>query len=152
QQNFSVGFHEITGWWKDTGKPEDLLEGNQLVLKEMTGNVAGEVAETARLQGNVILEEGARLEGNTFVRGPVVIGSGAQIKDAYIGPFTSIGENSYIEGAEVEHSIVMKGAEIVTQERIVDSILGHNTVIRPYQHTFPRGHKLVVGDNSHVEV
>lgn len=152
ENGFEVGFREITGWWKDTGKPEDLLEGNQLLLKEMESSLNGELRDSSRIQGQVVLEEGAVLEGNTFVRGPVVIGKNVRIKDAYIGPFTSIGDDVVVEGAEVEHSIVMSGTEILVSQRIVDSILGHNMKLNPYKNTLPRGHKLIVGDNSHIEI
>lgn len=154
-QGKQVGFAEITGWWKDTGKPEDLLEGNQLLLHQIKrSRIADSVQidKQVKIQGNVEIGEDVQLQGNTFVRGPVSIAPGTIIKDAYIGPFSSIGADVYIENAEIEHSIVMDGSSIRVDQRIVDGIIGCNASISPVGDTFPKGHKLVIGDNSQVEL
>ncbi len=151
-----VGWEEITGWWKDTGKPEDLLEGNALIMDEMKREHFenhGQVDLYARVQGLVHVGEGTRIGANALIRGPVVIGERCQINHAYIGPYTSIGNDVHIEGSEIEHSIILDGTHVETPERIVDSILGHQSVIMSANGSLPlSGHRLVVGDNSMVEL
>lgn len=153
-KGFKVGYAEITGWWKDTGKPYDLLEGNQLVLSKIETRISpkAKIDKTAAIQGNVIIKQGARLEGKTLIRGPVIIGESAIIKDAYIGPYTAIGDRVEICGAEVEHSIIFEDTDIDTDKRITDSLIGKNALITPARQTFPNGHKLIIGDNSQVEL
>lgn len=150
---YKVGYKEISGWWKDTGKPYDLLEGNQLVLSDLDPKNEAEIVEdTVSLQGKVSLGKGTKVYGKTFIRGPVIIGENCVLRDCYIGPFTAIGNRCEISGAEVEHSIFMENVNTSTSERIVDSIFGMNVQVTDAHQTFPRGHKLVLGDNSSVEL
>lgn len=150
---YKVGYKEISGWWKDTGKPADLLEGNQLVLSDLASkNEAELVEETVSLQGKVSIGKGTKVLGKTFIRGPVIIGENCVLRDCYVGPFTSIGNRGEISGAEVEHSILMENVNINSNERIVDSILGMDVQVNDAHQTFPRGHKLILGDNSSVEL
>jgi len=154
-RGLSVGFQEITGWWKDTGKPEDLLEGNQLLLNELNGVAApveGYVDPGATIQGRVQIGKRSKVGPKVMIRGPVVIGENCVIENSFIGPHTSIGNDVNILGAEIEHSIVMDQARINTPARIVDSIVGKNAVVVSEHSTQPSGHKLVVGDNAMVEL
>jgi carbonic anhydrase/acetyltransferase-like protein (isoleucine patch superfamily) len=98
----------VKGWWKDTGRLEDMLEANRLVLDTIATRVEGELVDS-QCDGRVVVEKGAKLERST-VRGPAVIGAGARLIDAYIGPYSAIGEDCVIERAEVEHSILLVGA------------------------------------------
>lgn len=150
--NYTVGYSEITGWWKDTGKPNDLLEGNQLVLSDIRNSIKGEVEGHAVIEGKVNIGHGSRVLGKTLIRGPVSIGNCCTITDAYIGPFTSIGNHVEIYGAEIENSIVFDEADINCDKRINDSLIGVNALITPVHETLPSGHKLLIGDNSQVEL
>jgi glucose-1-phosphate thymidylyltransferase len=152
KRGYKVGWKEITGWWKDTGKPQDLLEGNQLILERIKRNIKGEVEESARIQGRVIIEEGTKILGRSFIRGPVAIGKNCRIEDSYIGPFTSVGNNVETDGAEIEHSIIFDYADIKTHKRIVDSLIGANCDIIEDGGTLPSGHKLIIGENSVIEM
>lgn len=155
ERGYRASYSVISGWWKDTGLPQDLLEGNQLIMSDPNSFVptsAGTVANTATVQGRVGIGPDTAIMGTAFVRGPVLIGKNCVIEDSYIGPFTAIGDNVVVRNAEVEHSIVMNGAKIEAPVRIVDSILGRNCVIQSHQATRPSGHKLVVGDFSSVEL
>ncbi len=154
-QNGRVGSEEITGWWKDTGTPDALLEGNALMLDEMRVEDAknsGTIVPGSVIQGKVRIDEGTIIGASVLIRGPVVIGSGCRISDAYIGPYTSIGNNVEINNTEIEHSIVMEQATIRCGKRIVDSIVGRHACITSNQTTLPRGHKLILGDNASVEL
>lgn len=154
KQGFQVGYAEITGWWKDTGKPQDLLEGNQLLLSQMiSSNIEeADIDQDVTIEGIVMIEKGAKIRGKSFIRGPVIIGENSIIEDSYIGPYTSIGNNCTIQNSEIEHSLLMHNITIHSSKRIVDSILGNSVIITDKENTFPKGHKLVIGDNSQVEL
>jgi glucose-1-phosphate thymidylyltransferase len=142
--------HIVHGWWKDTGQVRDMLEANRLILDDLDKRVEGELVGS-RVEGRVVIEQGARLE-NTTVRGPAMIGAGAQLVDAYIGPYTAIGENVRIEHAELEHSIVMSGSRIShVDHRIEASLIGKDVTIArgPAQ---PKAYRFVVGDSADVQI
>lgn len=150
-----VGWEEITGWWKDTGKPEDLLEGNQLLLDELTiedSRIEGMIGPQVIVQGRVQIAKGATIWDNVLIRGPVVIGENTVVRNSYIGPYTAIGSDCKIENTEIEHSIILDHAEINAETRIVDSIIGKNARVAAAKSSLPLGHKLVIGDNSQVEI
>jgi glucose-1-phosphate thymidylyltransferase len=142
--------HVVHGWWKDTGQVRDMLEANRLILDDLDERIDGELVGS-RVEGRVVIELGARLE-NTTVRGPAVIGAGAQLVDAYIGPYTAIGEDVRIEHAELEHSIVMSGSRIShVDHRIEASLIGKDVTIArgPKQ---PKAYRFVVGDSADVQI
>lgn len=147
-----VGTKEITGWWKDTGKHGDLLEGNALLLAE---SVKVRELEGATILDNVTLEGGVRIGAgstigpNVTIRGPVAIGKDCIVRDATIGAATSIGSGSTIVGADIERSILFRGVSVDCPERIVDSIIGANVQIRSAEPA--TGHRLIVGDDGIVE-
>jgi glucose-1-phosphate thymidylyltransferase len=154
---FKVGFEEITGWWKDTGKPGDLLEGNQLILNELTRDEmkvshSAQIAKTANLQGLVKVGDNTIIGENVLIRGPVVIGDNVKIEDSFVGPHTTIGHGSVLLGAEIEHSIIMDGAKISATKRIIDSIIGQNVTITDENDSWPKGHKMIIGENSQIEL
>lgn len=142
---------EVTGWWKDTGKPEDLLEGNSLVLHNIEHVLAGQIAPDAVIQGKVRISPGTIIGSRVRIRGPVTIGENCRLENCYIGPYTSIGNRVQIRNAEVEHSIVMDDVIIDVNNRIVDSILGERCTVSTHN-DWPKGHKLVLGDNTSVHL
>jgi len=154
EKGCKVGYSEITGWWKDTGKPEDLLEGNSLILNGIKkSSLPSKLNDSWEIEGNVIIGEGTQLEGRVVIRGPVVIGSNCVIRDSCIDPYTSIGDNVSVEGAEISHSIICDGSKVTEcGVRIVDSLLGRNCEVKAEDLTLPIGHKLVIGDNAQVEI
>jgi glucose-1-phosphate thymidylyltransferase len=142
--------HIVRGWWKDTGQVQDMLDANQLILDDLTERIDGELIDS-RTEGRVVIEEGAKLERST-VRGPAVIGKGSHLVDAYIGPYTAIGENVEIEGAEIEHSIVLSGSSVRhLQGRIEASLIGRNVAIGRSP-TLPKAYRFVVGDNAEIAI
>jgi len=142
--------HIVHGWWKDTGQVHDMLEANRLILDDLQPRVDGEL-DDARVEGRVVIEEGAKLE-RTTVRGPAVIGTGSRLVDAYIGPYTAIGENVTIESAELEHSIVMSGSRIShVDHRIEASLIGKDVTITRGP-ALPKAYRFVVGDSADVQI
>lgn len=151
-KGYKVGYNEITGWWKDTGKPNDLLEANQLILSGIKRHSEVDIPDSVEIQGNVIIGKNTNISEKTVIRGPVIIGENCVIKDAYIGPYTSIGNGVEIYSAEIENSIILDYVDINCNVRIVDSILGANVNIVPIHQTLPGGHKLIIGENSIIEL
>jgi glucose-1-phosphate thymidylyltransferase len=142
--------HIVRGWWKDTGRLEDMLEANRLILDNIVARVEGELIDS-QIDGRVVLEPGARLE-RTTVRGPAVIGAGARLRDCYVGPYTAIGENCEISGSEVEHSILLAGSSVCDLDgRMESSLLGRNVSIRRGDRQ-PKAYRFMVGDNSDISI
>ncbi|HEV2980042.1 MAG TPA: glucose-1-phosphate thymidylyltransferase [Solirubrobacteraceae bacterium] len=142
--------HIVRGWWKDTGRLEDMLEANRLILDNLIERVDGELIDS-RADGRVVIEAGARLE-RTTVRGPAIIGAGARLSDCYVGPYTAIGENCTIAGAEVEHSILLAGSSVCNLDgRMESSLLGRNVSVRRGDQQ-PRAYRFMVGDNSDISI
>jgi len=150
-KGYNIGYSEITGWWKDTGKPTDLLEANRLVLDSFEPRIDGEVDKSSTVVGKVILESGARIL-SSVVRGPAIIGSNCIIENSYIGPFTSIGNKTVIRNSEVEYSILLRDCKIIDVKiRIEGSLLGNDVEIVEATGK-PHVHRFMIGDQSRVEV
>lgn len=148
---YDVRPHIVSGWWKDTGKLDDMLEANRLVLDTIETKVEGELDEKSSVEGRVCIGKGTKLFNST-VRGPAVIGEGCIIENAYIGPFTSVSHNTRICDSEIEHSIVLDNACIQNiNTRIEDSLIGKNSVIKR-SGRMPKAYRFMVGDNSEVSV
>ncbi len=142
--------HIVRGWWKDTGRLEDMLEANRLVLDNLPERVEGELIDS-RVSGRVVIESGARLE-RTTVRGPAIVGARTRLSDCYIGPYTAIGEDCTISGAEVEHSILLAGCTVRDLDgRMESSLLGRNVTVRRGERQ-PRAYRFMVGDNSDISI
>jgi glucose-1-phosphate thymidylyltransferase len=141
----------VTGWWKDTGQLADMLEANRLVLEEIETRLVGVIDEGSRVEGRVIVEPGATLV-RSVVRGPAVIGAGAHVEDAYIGPYTSIGDDVHVRRSEVENSIVLSGSVVEDLgTRMEASLLGRHVKLTRSD-GMPKTFRLLVGDNSEIEL
>lgn len=154
ENGYNIGYEEITGWWKDTGKAEDLLEGNDLLLRFNTdGKNNGETEAGVILEGKITIGEGSKILGKTMIRGPVIIGKNCEIKNSFIGPNTSIGDNTKILDSEIERSIVLANSFIYSAgKKIIDSLIGEGARISPSFESLPPGHKLIVGKDSQIEI
>jgi glucose-1-phosphate thymidylyltransferase len=142
-----VRCERIDSWWLDTGKKDDLLHANAIILEDrLVHDVRGAVDEESRVSGRVRLEEGATVVRST-IRGPVAIGRGARIVDASIGPLTSIGDDVVIERSGVARSVVLAGGRIVDVPRLVDSVIGRRVVVQR-----GAGISLLVGDDCSIEL
>ena len=142
--------HIVKGWWKDTGQVQDMLDANRLILDDLDERIDGELIDS-RVEGRVVIEAGARLE-RASVRGPAIIGKGTTVTDAYIGPYSAIGEDVVIEKAEIEHSIVLSGSSVRGLEgRIEASLIGRNVNIGRSP-ALPKAYRFVVGDNAEIAI
>jgi glucose-1-phosphate thymidylyltransferase len=149
EEGKTVRAEMVSGWWKDTGRPEDLLEANKMMLTNQEPRIEGEVDADSTLSGSVVVEEGAKVVRSSL-EGPVIVGRGTVIEDATIGPCTSVAGGSRIVGSRVENSIVLEGCRIEGVGHLADSILGRHVEVRPSGSAGVR--RLIVGDQSQLEL
>jgi glucose-1-phosphate thymidylyltransferase len=140
----------LGGWWIDTGKKDPLLSCNRLVLDGVVRRVEGEVSPDSVIEGRVVVEPGARIE-SSVVRGPAAIAAGAVLRNAYVGPYTAIGEDCVVEDCEIESSVVMRGAVLRRTGRLVDSLVGQEAEVTRSD-TLPVATRLLIGDHCVVEL
>lgn len=151
EKGLDVRSQIISGWWKDTGKLEDILEANRMLLERIEKSIAGDVDEKSRIEGRVVVGEGTQVR-NSILRGPLIIGKDSKIVDSYIGPFTSISDSCEIRGSEIEHSIILENSRITLVDgRIDGSLVGKNVVIERHGN-LPRVYRFMVGDSSSIEL
>lgn len=146
----TVHAYPVNGWWKDTGKPMDLLEANRCMVEKVEHKILGKIDTKSQIIGRVCIEEGTEIR-NSVLRGPLVIGKNSFIEDAYLGPFTSIGDDVKIFAAEIENSIVLNGCRIHRVHRIDQSILGRKTSISQSDKK-PQAIRLLLGDESSCDL
>lgn len=148
KDNKNVGYDIINGWWKDTGTVNDILMANMLILDNQKNN-----EEKLNITGKVSLGKNVILSKDSIIRGPAIIGDNTVIgDDAFIGPYTSIGNNCKIKKASIENSIIMNNSNVDTENTIVDSIIGENSIIMNANSLKPSGKRLVIGKNSRIYI
>jgi glucose-1-phosphate thymidylyltransferase len=148
---YTVHPHIVKGWWKDTGKIEDMLEANRTVLDTFDRDVRGDITGESAIEGKVVIEAGAQIV-DSVVRGPAIIGADARIVHAYVGPYTSIGNRCVVERCEIENSIVLENSSLSHVDgRIEASLIGKNVKIGR-THRKPVAYRFMVGDNSEVGI
>jgi len=146
-----VRSHVITGWWKDTGKVEDMLEGNRMMLGSLETDIRGVVDQASAIEGRVSIGPGTVVE-RSRLRGPLIIGANARIIDSYVGPFTAIADEVELSHSEIEHSIVLERSKIHDVPRRIESSLIGKDVVVCASDARPRTHRLTLGDSSRVEL
>lgn len=148
-----VTAHIVTGWWKDTGKPEDILDANRLILDELQPRIEGTVEEGAEVKGRVEIGPGTVVRKGAVIHGPAVIGRDCTIgPGTYIGPYTAVGDRSVIEVGDVENSILLADVHLATRHKIVSSLIGSHSHISEDEHARPKGMRVVLGEHSHVRL
>lgn len=150
---YNVGYHIVSGWWKDTGTPEDILEANRLVLDELIAEIRGMIEDESSIQGRVGIGFDSIVKSGALIRGPSVIGERSLIEGkVYIGPYTSIGNDVVIKRGEIENSIIMDGCFIDISERITDSIIGPCARITSDANFKPHGKRFILGEMSQINL
>ena len=146
-----VHAHILESWWLDTGKKDDLLEANRVVLDEfLVRDIEGQVDAQSHVEGRVEIKAGTVIEGSE-VRGPVSIAEDCRIRNSFVGPFTSIGKGTVIEDSSLEHSVILEDCRIHQIERLADSLIGKGTELTRGGERF-RATRLFVGDDAKVEL
>ena len=151
EQGGEVRSKVISGWWKDTGKLEDILEANRVILSGLESAVEVELDSSVRVEGPVAVGEGTRIS-NTLLRGPLVVGRNCVIENSYIGPFTSVHSEVEIRNSEIEHSIILEESSILDiGTRIESSLVGRNSQVRTTLGP-PKAIRFMVGDYSQIDI
>ncbi len=151
QRGSNVESFVLDMWWLDTGKKDDLLTANAIVLDELLKrNIDGEIDDTSKILGRVAIGKGSIIKDST-IRGPVVIGENVVIENSFIGPYTSIGNNVSVVKSSVEHSVIMSESELIDIERLEESLIGCRVRITR-NNTMHKALRLMLGDDSVVEV
>ena len=146
-----VRSHVIEGWWKDTGRVEDLLEANRIILADLATRIEGSVDGETVMEGSVSIGPGTTIT-RSRLRGPLIIGAGARITDSYVGPFSAIADGVTLTHCEIEHSIVLARSRIENvPHRIESSLIGRDVVVASRDER-PLAHRLMLGDSSRVEL
>jgi glucose-1-phosphate thymidylyltransferase len=152
----SVHAHLVSGWWKDTGKADDMLEANRTVLDGLDNHAGTPTVDAAsRVEGKVFFEgpPGSVVLVDSVVRGPVIIGEGSRIERSFVGPYTAIAAGCRLHRVEIENSIVWEGSTLENVRlRISDSLIGRGVVIRRDPERKPKAHRFLVGDNSEIGI
>jgi glucose-1-phosphate thymidylyltransferase len=146
-----VESHILEGWWLDTGKKDDLLEANRVVLDDyLKRDIKGEVDSQSQIVGRVEIGQGAKVENST-IRGPASIAEDCRIRNSLIGPFTSIGAGTVIEHSSIEHSVILENCHVSGIERLADSVIGRGTEVAKGGQNF-KAVRLFIGDDASVEL
>ena len=139
----------VEGWWKDTGKLDDILEANRLVLDTLEKSIEGKVDDASRIEGRVAVGPNSRII-NSSIRGPVIVGRNAVIENAFIGPYTSIADRCHISDCEVEHSIILEESIIRNIPGcLTDSLIGRKVIVEKCD-LKPQATRVMLGDSSWV--
>jgi glucose-1-phosphate thymidylyltransferase len=148
-----VHVNRVQGWWKDTGAVTDLLDANRLVLDDIQRDIQGQVEDESSVVGRVSIGRGSIVNKGAKVMGPAIIGQETILDDGvYIGPYTSIGNKVVLKKGEVENSIIMDNCQISIDERIVNSLIGSNSIISTKKNGGPKGKRFIVGERSTIEL
>lgn len=148
---YKVGAEVIGGWWKDTGKPDDILEANRLILEDIERDVGGAkvVGESSQISGRVKIGKGSEIINSKIV-GPVIIGEKVKVVDSYIGPFTSLSDGVEIKKSEIEYSVVLENTKIENiKGRMQKCLIGKGVEIY-HSKNLPRIYEFILGDHSKV--
>lgn len=147
---------QLQGWWLDTGKKDDLLEANRIILDtnltiEKAGNIENNVDEKSQITGRVTIDESSKIINST-IRGPVIVGKNCHIENCFVGPYTSIGNEVTLIDANLEHTVILEGAKIIKiHQRIVDSLIGRRARLEMAPQR-PKALRFMAGDDSHIEL
>jgi glucose-1-phosphate thymidylyltransferase len=151
ENGYEVHPHLVAGWWKDTGKLEDILDANRLILETIEEKIEGKVDEWSKTNGQVVIGRDTEVR-NSIIRGPAIIGTGCEVIDSYIGPFTAIQDNCRINKTEIENSIILEGSRIDDiGSRIDESLIGRDVKISKCPPR-PSVYKFMVGDQSDIVI
>ena len=148
----NVESFRLSGWWLDTGKKDDLLAANQIILDSFPDSlVLGEVDEKSKISGRVHVGAGTKIVNST-IRGPVTIDDNCHIENCFIGPYSAIANDTVLIEADIEHSVILQGSKIIhIHQRIVDSLIGERAQIKPAPQR-PKALRFMIGDDSQIEV
>jgi glucose-1-phosphate thymidylyltransferase len=147
----TIEYDSVTGWWKDTGTPEDILHANQLILDAIGTPQQFVIDDDAEVRGNIIIGKNSSISRDSFVTGPIIIGKNCSIGPAArLGPYISIGDNCVLKNCNIENSIIMSDCTIDAKIHLVDSIIAHGAEVQ--DHREPKKHQFLLGERSQIKL
>ena len=148
----TVASFRLSGWWLDTGKKDDLLAANQIILDTcLESTIEGTIDELSKISGRVRVGEGSQII-NSMIRGPITIGKNCKIENCFIGPYSSIADNVTLIDIDIEHSVILKEASLERiSDRIVDSLIGERAHLKAAPQR-PKALRFMIGDDSKIEL
>jgi len=151
-QQLKVEAYKLEGWWLDTGKKDDLLEANRIILDTcLNSSIKGEVDEASQVIGRVEIGSGSKVI-NCTIRGPVTIGSGCHLENCFVGPYSSVADQVTLIDTDLEHSVILQGAKVIgIQQRIVDSVIGQRAHLKVAPQR-PKALRFLIGDDCQIEL
>ncbi|HEY9624237.1 MAG TPA: sugar phosphate nucleotidyltransferase, partial [Crinalium sp.] len=151
-QQKRVEARQIQGWWIDTGKKDDVLEANRIILDTcLTSSNLGDVDAQSKIAGRVQIGVRSRIR-NCSIRGPVIIGNDCHLENCFIGPYSSIADQATLIDTDIEHSVILQGAQVIgIRQRIVDSLIGQYAQVRMAPQR-PQALRLTIGDDCQIEL
>jgi glucose-1-phosphate thymidylyltransferase len=151
-QHSKVEAYQLEGWWLDTGKKDDLLEANRIILDTcLNSAIQGEVDAQSQVIGRVQIGPGTQVV-NCTIRGPVTIGSDCYLENCFVGPYSSIADQVTLIDADLEHSVILQGAKVASiHQRIVDSVIGQRAHLKVAPQR-PKALRFLIGDDCQIEL
>ncbi|HHV64067.1 MAG TPA: glucose-1-phosphate thymidylyltransferase [Peptococcaceae bacterium] len=152
QMGGKVTYELVRGWWKDTGKLEDMLEANRLILDELESEYTISDYPGSSISGKVVIGENVVIK-DSIIQGPVHIDQDAEIINSCIGPYTSLGKRVKVEKCELDNCIVLNGTKLIgINKRISKSLIGKNVSIIGGINKIPLMSSFFVGDDSQIKL
>ncbi len=152
KDNKKIISHVVTDWWLDTGKKDDLLKANTIVLDELINRrIKGTISKNSQIDGRVVIPKTSKII-DSDIRGPVTIGENVVIENSFIGPFTSIGDDCQINKSNIEHCVILNNCQISKINNLRDSLIGKRSIIAKTDNKIKHSLKLMLGDDSKVDV
>jgi len=151
-QQKPVEARQLQGWWLDTGKKDDLLEANRIILDTcLTPSILSEIEAQSQVIGRVQIGPRSQII-NCTIRGPVTIGSDCYLENCFIGPYSSIADQVTLIDADLEHSVILQGAKVTSiHQRIVDSVIGQRAHLKVAPQR-PKALRFLIGDDCQIEL
>ena len=150
-ENNSIQYETVTGWWKDTGTPEDILHANQLILDSIGKENQFVIDKDAEIKDNIVIGKNTEISSDSCVNGPVIIGTNCKIgSNVTLGPNVSVGDNSVLENCKVENSILMENCKITASVHLSNSIIANGSQIETNTHQSI--HQLLLGERSQLKI
>ena len=150
-QENNIDYDVVTGWWKDTGTPEDIIHANKLILDSMVHENQFQLDNDSKIKDNIIIGKNSEISRDSFIKGPIIIGKNCNIGPAVrIGPYVSIGDNCILKNCDIENSIVMNNCKINSKINLTNSIIAHASEIE--DNDTPKKQQFLIGERSHLKI
>jgi len=147
-----IAYDTVTGWWKDTGTPDDIIHANRLVLDSIGTEEQFLAEKDVSIKDNIIIGNNTEISQDSSIIGPAIIGKNCKIRNAVrLGPYVSIGDNCVLENCNIENSILMKDGKVYAQVDVSSSIIAYGSQIDGGHDVITKSH-LLLGERTHLKI